>query len=570
MRQHGWAKILLLVAIAFLVLSIVLSIGSLFPASSGTQSKILINDTFNLGPNETYTQGLGSFQNGENMSLIIQYPTGFQENLFFSLKFPSATDFVKTDTGYMQNDSKAYFSILTKSNVTYITYNNTIANYYEAVFVSNATKSNMVHFQGFVEEPKTFYAFFWLNETSKIMFLSSLSLIMLLTLKIVLSNFSKVKAHKPIPSLSKKNRKFLAILLLVSLIIWFSILAVNSNPLATFENWYTDHARDSYVSSLFLKDGLSVFSQPLNKLSSIDASSYKFVTWPEMPHLYPLGSIFLFLPFGALIQNGINASLVYKIEIAIFLLFATACVYYFLKNFLQKDMALLLKLGGVYVIYVSLVVYAMDGMFDSIAFLFVFFAISMFLIERYDYFFLLIAVAVFFKYQAGIFLLPLIIVGIIKLFEKEKFDLLRNKAVIAGIAFGTTSVFTAFLSASYLLTPKQQFITNCINAFAANSQLSWELQSFAVLLTLAVTLTYAVYMLNKNSLLSLLAFFMLLPSFMLPYFQNWYVPFFFIYALIPQRKKELEITLVWLIFMIVILSFGDQILGGVKTLLLSN
>ena len=168
MRQHGWAKILLLVAIAFLVLSIVLSIGSLFPASSGTQSKILINDTFNLGPNETYTQGLGSFQNGENMSLIIQYPTGFQENLFFSLKFPSATDFVKTDTGYMQNDSKAYFSILTKSNVTYITYNNTIANYYEAVFVSNATKSNVVHFQGFVEEPKTFYAFFWLNETSKI------------------------------------------------------------------------------------------------------------------------------------------------------------------------------------------------------------------------------------------------------------------------------------------------------------------------------------------------------------------------------------------------------------------
>lgn len=570
MRQLGWAKILLEVAIAFLVLSIVLSIGSLFPGSSGTQSKILINDTFNLGPNETYTQGLGSFQNGENMSLIIQYPTGFQENLFFSLKFPSATDFVKTDTGYMQNDSKAYFSILTKSNVTYITYNNTIANYYEAVFVSNATKSNVVHFQGFVEEPKTFFAVFWLNETSKIMFLSSLSLIMLLTLKIVLSNFSKVKAHKPIPSLSKKNRKFLAILLLVSLIIWFSILAVNSNPLATFENWYTDHARDSYVSSLFLKDGLSVFSQPLNKLSSIDASSYKFVTWPEMPHLYPLGSIFLFLPFGALIQNGINASLVYKIEIAIFLLFATACVYYFLKNFLQKDMALLLKLGGVYVIYVSLVVYAMDGMFDSIAFLFVFFAVSMFLMERYDYFFLLIAVAVFFKYQAGIFLLPLIIVSIIKLFEKEKFGLLRNKAVIAGIAFGITSVFTAFLSASYLLTPKQQFITNCINAFAANSQLSWELQSFAVLLTLAVTLTYAVYMLNKNSLLSLLAFFMLLPSFMLPYFQNWYLPFFFIYALIPQRKKELEITLVWLIFMIVILSFGDQILGGVKTLLLSN
>ncbi len=88
---------------------------------------------------------------------------------------------------------------------------------------------------------------------------------------------------------------------------WFFLLAVNSNPLATFENWYTDHARDSYVSSLFLKDGFSVFDEPLGKLASLDNSYYKFVTWPEMPHLYPLGSIFLFLPFGVLLQNGVDA-----------------------------------------------------------------------------------------------------------------------------------------------------------------------------------------------------------------------------------------------------------------------
>ncbi len=570
MKRPGLGKIFLSVAIALLVLSIVLSIVSLFPGSNSNQSKILVNNTFNLGPNETYSQGLGSFQGGENISLVIQYPTGFQKNLIFSIKFPSATDYVKTDTGYMQNDSRSSLYILTESNITYITCNNVIANYYEAVFVSNATNSNVVQFQGFVNQPKTFFGLLWLNEPAKIMFLSSLALIMLLTLKIVFANFTKIKANTPMPTLSKKNRKYLTIFLLISLIIWFSLLAANSNPLATFENWYTDHARDSYVSSLFLKDGFSVFSQPLNKLSNLDTSSYKFVTWPEMPNLYPLGSIFLFLPFGVLIQNGFNAPLIYKIEISIFLLFATACVYYFLKNYLQKDMALLLKLGGVYIIYVSLMVYAADGMFDSIAFLLAFFAVSMFLVERYDYFFLLISGAVFFKYQAGIFLLPLIFVGIIKLFEKEKFGFLRNKAVIAGIAFGVTSVFTAYLSSPYLLAPKEQFISNCIDAFAVNSQLSWELQSFAVLLTLAVTITYAVYMLNKNSLLSLLAFFMLLPSFMLPYFQNWYLPFFFVYALIPQRKKEIEITVVWLIFMIVMLSFGNQIFGILKTVLFTD
>jgi hypothetical protein len=79
-------------------------------------------------------------------------------------------------------------------------------------------------------------------------------------------------------------------------------------------------------------------------------------------------------------------------------------------------------------------------------------------------------------------------------------------------------------------------------------------------------------MLNKNSLLSLSALFLLLPSFMLPYFQNWYIPFIFVYALIPQQKKELDVTMVWLIFMIFMLSFGAisfnplQILNGLEHL----
>ena len=69
-----------------------------------------------------------------------------------------------------------------------------------------------------------------------------------------------------------------SILILFGLVVWLIILAVNSNPLATFENWYTDNARDSYVAGLFLKDGFSVFSQPLAKLASLDISNYKYVT----------------------------------------------------------------------------------------------------------------------------------------------------------------------------------------------------------------------------------------------------------------------------------------------------
>jgi hypothetical protein len=220
-------------------------------------------------------------------------------------------------------------------------------------------------------------------------------------------------------------------------------------------------------------------------------------------------------------------------------------------------MALLLKLLGVYIIYVSLVVYAADGMFDSIAFLFSLFALYMFVRERYDYFFLLIAVSVFFKYEAGIFLLPLIAVGLIKLFQTNKLSsLMRNKAVIAGVIFGVASIFTAYLSAPYFLASAPQLIMNGINAFSSNTQISWGLQSFLVLLILSVTLAYSLYMLNRNSLLSLSALFLLLLSFILPYFQNWYLPFIFVYVLIPKEKKELEITAIWLMFIIFMLAFS--------------
>jgi len=183
----------------------------------------------------------------------------------------------------------------------------------------------------------------------------------------------------------------------------------------------------------------------------------------------------------------------------------------------------------------------------------------MFLSERYDYFFLLIGISVFLKYQAGIFLLPLIIVGMLKLIERNKPRiLLRNKAVIVGAAFMLISVFTAYLSASFLSQTRPELIMNGINGFAPHTQISWTLQLTYIFLTLTATLVYAHYMLNRNSILSLSAIFLLLPSFTLPYFQNWYIPYFFVYILIPQRKTELGITIIWLIIMISLLAFSGM------------
>jgi hypothetical protein len=541
------AKNLLLTTVLLVVLSVCLSTVSLYVTpESGSQTRVLVNETFQLSPNETYRQGLGSFYGDENVTVKVQSSPPLQEN--FSLQLPLSNDILLIKSGIAYNTTKPNFSYSFLAS----------PDYYDAVFTSNSSKTRTINFEALDQKPKVAYPYAWLNEPSKIMFFVTLAAAILLALKIAMSGFSTCKPSKlALPSLSRTAQRRLLTLLLFGLVVWLLVLALNSNPLGTFENWYTDNARDSYVASLFVKDGFSVFSQPIGKLSSLDVSNFKYVTWPQMPNLYPLGSVLLFAPFGVLIQNGVNSTLIFKIEIAIFLTVATACAYFFLRVYLNKDMTLILKLLGVYIIYVTLVACAADGTFESVAFIFSLFAIYMFVTERYDYFLLLITVSTFFKYEAALFLLPLIGVGLIRLIQKNKVNtLIRNKAVLAALGFSSVSAFTAYLSAPYLASGAPQLIMNGINAFSSNTHISWANQSFFVLLTLAATLAYAVYMLNKNPLLSLSALFLLLPSFAMPYIQNWYMPFLFVYALIPQQKKELNATVFWLIFMVAVLAFS--------------
>ena len=538
MKRPPTAKIILLAALTLLVLSIVLAIVSLFPVTtSQSQSTVLIDDTFKLSPNETRRQGLGSFHGGENITLQIQCPDSFYKN--FSIVTYNGLRFAN----YSNKD---------------ISYNFTAgADYYESVFFTDAPNAGTVNFRVNATTPETLFPLAWLTALAKILFLSSLGLAVLVLLIPILSKQPRLSQKLSLPSLGQNHSRLLLKLIIVSLTFWLLLLAVNANPLATFENWYTDHARHSYVSSLFMKDGLAVFGQPLDALASQDNSAFKYVTWPEMPHLYPIGSIILFLPFGALLQGGLDPVLVYKLEIALFLVFAHVCLYFFLKVFLKKEMHLSLKLVGVYIIYIALPIYAANGMFDSVAFLFSLFAVTAFLTERYDYFFLLVATSILLKYQAGIFLLPLIVVGVIRLLQNTKLTgLIRNKAVVLGTVFVLVSGFTAYLSLPYLMQTRPEMVMNGINAFSPHSQIPWDLQTFSVLLTLMATVIYALFMAKRNSLMSISALFLLVPSFMLPYFQNWYLPFIIVYVLVPQQKREVEATMLWLIFMVGVLSFG--------------
>ena len=141
--------------------------------------------------------------------------------------------------------------------------------------------------------------------------------------------------------------------------------------------------------------------------------------------------------------------------------------------------------------------------------------------------------------------------GLLKLFEKNKAGiLLHKKSVVAGIVLVAPQRVHSNLECTIHHADPPRVDYEHHQRFRASLPNQLNPPNPHVLLTLTATLLYAAYMLNKNKLLSLSAVFLLLPSFMLPYFQYWYTPFIFVYALIPQKKREVEVTVVWLIFMV--------------------
>jgi len=548
----------LILVFAVLSLSVVLSLVSFLPhRSDGSETSTAIDSSFKLTPNETYRQGIGSFHGNEKITVII------------SENGTSPADF-----SLLTYSGTRFYSSASNVNYTFAAG----ADYYEADFQTNTNTSTGVHFQVLVQQPSAEYPFAWLDTPAKILFLASWTIAIAIIIWPIRERTPlETETAENLPAkaeLEKKNLSRLKIGVILSFAFWMVLLVINTYPLATFENWYTDAARHPYTSVLFTKVGFSIFNTPLSKLSSLDASAYKFISWAEMPHLYPLGSVLLFLTFGALLEAGASQVTVFKVEMALLIAVSHICLYLYLKKFWKQELSLTpkqvwgkpiwrqefnfaLKALATYLLYIVLVVYAADGQFDAVAFLFCLGALAMFLEKRYDYVLLLLAVATTFKYQAGIFLLPIALLSLMQLLQKPNpLSLLKSKAIVAAVALGAIDVFTALLSSPYLFDVRPQLIMNGVNAFSAHSQISWALQSFAVLLTLSVTLGCVALLRNRSRIVALFALFSLLPVFSMPYFQPWYLPIFFVYPLIPQSKKSLQITLIWLVFMTLVLSFG--------------
>ncbi len=194
MKRSG-PKTLLLVAMLFIVLSVSLATVSLYtiPDKGSSQTRVLINETFQMSPNETYRQGLGSFYGDENVTVTVESSPPLPAN--FSLQMPLSNDVLLVKTGMSYNTTQTSFSYTFPAS----------PDYYDAVFTSTSNQTGTIHFEALDQKPQVSYPNSWLTEPSKILFLASLTAAILLAFKVTLSGFS-ISKPVALPVLSKTAR----------------------------------------------------------------------------------------------------------------------------------------------------------------------------------------------------------------------------------------------------------------------------------------------------------------------------------------------------------------------------
>ncbi|WP_254536202.1 hypothetical protein [Halomarina litorea] len=95
-----------------------------------------------------------------------------------------------------------------------------------------------------------------------------------------------------------------------SALCWLALALVGSvflfdAPRYTLLSTYTDHMRHTYAAWSFLHLGFGVYTQPMGTWDV--AAVEPFVTWPTLPHMYPFGSLLLFLPAALLVNLSVLA-----------------------------------------------------------------------------------------------------------------------------------------------------------------------------------------------------------------------------------------------------------------------
>ena len=135
-------------------------------------------------------------------------------------------------------------------------------------------------------------------------------------------------------------------------------------PTYSLDSIYTDHRRHAYAAWAFLNIGPEVYTTAIEQWQF--GALRPFISWAPIPHLYPLGSLLLFLPFGIVNNTGIlpepivNMSMIMLLGIgsvgATWLLYRLVC-----ESYRPVLSGLVMVLAAILYVF-----WGLNGFFDSI------------------------------------------------------------------------------------------------------------------------------------------------------------------------------------------------------------
>ena len=127
---------------------------------------------------------------------------------------------------------------------------------------------------------------------------------------------------------------------------------------------YTDHMRHEYAAWTFLRHPVDVLTVPITEWDA--SAEHRHVTWPTVPHVYPAGSLLLFMPFGMAANTGLfSDNLVHALMVAVFAavgVLATRTLYLCLRvHHGTVPSAVVSSVGGVQMVW-----WGLHGFFDTV------------------------------------------------------------------------------------------------------------------------------------------------------------------------------------------------------------
>ncbi len=346
-------------------------------------------------------------------------------------------------------------------------------------------------------------------------------------------------------------RRALTVVVILATIVSVVLVIFSKSSTGALISIFTDHLREETYSLLFTKAGFKIFYEPMVKIVKEYRVEPAYVTWPLVPFDRPLGCALIFLPFACAVSMLRLPVIIVNKLVIIFLVVVSGIGLYEFFNYISRS-----SISKIVIIFLTLVLvpyilfWAMNGIYDVIAFSLIMFAISNMNSGRYVRALIYLSAAMFIHYRAIIYV-PLLLYLFIKTLINWGRDKLRSIIALSiTVTFIGITLYTGYLT--FLRFPYDHAIHEMLmKASVLPNPLNISSLSYTIFIPFIAILIIAIYILYNSSTprdFILSSSCMLTYSIVLmlhPLYQFWYPIVATPLIAIPRESKSIIVLALW-------------------------